>query len=154
MKLNKVIFTEEHVIEITNWKYEGEYSIYNLPSWNEIKKNNLSLAKEDKRKNFISFIDDNKELIGFINLLDKGSSVFFGIGIKPDYCGMGIGKEIISLGLEECRNKYSTKPVVLEVRTWNKRAVKCYESQGFKIVETKIQKTYLGDGEFFVMRYK
>ncbi|KPI53232.1 acetyltransferase [Clostridioides difficile] len=154
MKLNKVIFTEEHVIEITNWKYEGEYSIYNLPSWNEIKKNNLSLAKEDKRKNFISFIDDNKELIGFINLLDKGSSVYFGIGIKPDYCGMGIGKEIISLGLEECRNKYSTKPVVLEVRTWNKRAVKCYESQGFKIVETKIQKTYLGDGEFFVMRYK
>ncbi|CZR95994.1 MULTISPECIES: GNAT family N-acetyltransferase [Clostridioides] len=154
MKLNKVIFTEEHVIEITNWKYEGEYSIYNLPSWNEIKKNNLSLAKEDKRKNFISFIDDNKELIGFINLLDKGSSVFFGIGIKPDYCGMGIGKEIISLSLEECRNKYSTKPVVLEVRTWNKRAVKCYESQGFKIVETKIQKTYLGDGEFFVMRYK
>lgn len=154
MKLNKVIFTEEHAIEITNWKYEGEYSIYNLPSWNEIKKNNLSLAKEDKRKNFISFIDDNKELIGFINLLDKGSSIFFGIGIKPDYCGMGIGKEIISLGLEECRNKYSTKPVVLEVRTWNKRAVKCYESQGFKIVETKIQKTYLGDGEFFVMRYK
>ncbi|KPI55536.1 acetyltransferase [Clostridioides difficile] len=154
MKLNKVIFTEEHAIEITNWKYEGEYSIYNLPSWNEIKKNNLSLAKEDKRKNFISFIDDNKELIGFINLLDKGSSVYFGIGIKPDYCGMGIGKEIISLGLEECRNKYSTKPVVLEVRTWNTRAVKCYESQGFKIVETKIQKTYLGNGEFFVMRYK
>lgn len=87
-------------------------------------------------------------MIGFINLLDEGSSVFFGIGIKPEYCGMGIGKEIISLGLQECRNKYSTKPIVLNVRTWNMRAVKCYESQGFKIVETKRQKTYLGDGEF------
>ncbi|OJT81092.1 GNAT family N-acetyltransferase, partial [Clostridioides difficile] len=31
---------------------------------------------------------------------------------------------------------------------------KCYESQGFKIVETKVQKTHLGDGEFFVMRYQ
>lgn len=151
MNLNKVRFTEEHAIEVTNWKYEGEYSIYNLPSWDEIKKNNFLLAKEDKRKNFI---DDNKELIGFINLLDKGSSVFFGIGIKPDYCGTGIGKEIISLGLKEYKNKYNTKPLVLEVRTWNTRAVKCYESQGFKIVETKIQKTYLGDGEFFVMKYQ
>ncbi len=87
-------------------------------------------------------------MIGFINLLDEGSSVFFGIGIKPEYCGMGIGKEIISLGLQECRNKYSTKPIVLNVRIWNMRAVKCYESQGFKIVETKVQKTHLGDGEF------
>ncbi|EQI28099.1 putative femA-like peptidoglycan biosynthesis protein, partial [Clostridioides difficile Y184] len=70
----------EHAIEVTNWKYEGKYSIYNLPPWEEIKKKNFSLAKEDKRKNFISFINDNKELIGFINLLDEGSSVFFGIG--------------------------------------------------------------------------
>lgn len=154
MNLNKVKFTEEHAIEVTNWKYEGKYSIYNLPPWEEIKKKNFSLAKEDKRKNFISFINDNKELIGFINLLDEGSSVFFGIGMKPNYCGMGIGKEIIGLGLQECRNKYSTKPIVLNVRIWNMRAVKCYESQGFKIVETKVQKTHLGDGEFFVMRYQ
>lgn len=142
MNLNKVKFTEEHAIEVTNWKYEGKYSIYNLPPWEEIKKKNFSLAKEDKRKNFISFINDNKELIGFISLLDEGSSVFFGIGMKPNYCGMGIGKEIISLGLQECRNKYSTKPIVLNVRTWNMRAVKCYESQGFKIVETKVQNAF------------
>ncbi len=154
MNLNKVRFTEEHAIEVTQWKYEGEYSMYNLPSWEEIKKNNFSLAKEDKRKNFISFIDDSKELIGFINLLDEGDSVFFGIGIKPDYCGKGIGKEIINLGLQECKNRYNDKPIVLEVRTWNTRAVKCYESQGFNIVDTKKQKTHLGDGEFFVMKYQ
>lgn len=30
MNLNKVKFTEEYAMEVTNWKYEGEYSIYNL----------------------------------------------------------------------------------------------------------------------------
>ncbi|MGO1042608.1 hypothetical protein ACTPEO_07725 [Clostridioides difficile] len=69
MNLNKVKFTEEHALEVTNWKYEGEYSIYNLPRWEEIKKKNFSLAKEDKRKNFISFISDNKEIDRFYKLI-------------------------------------------------------------------------------------
>lgn len=99
MNLNKVKFIEEYVIEVINWKYEGKYLIYNLFLWEEIKKKNFLLVKEDKRKNFISFINDNKELIGFISLLDEGSFVFFGIGMKLNYCGMGIGKEIIGLGL-------------------------------------------------------
>lgn len=90
MNLNKVRFTEEHAREVTKWKYEGEYSMYNLPSWDEIKNNDFSLAKEEKRKNFISFIADSKELVDFINLLDEVDSVFFGIGIKLDYCGKGI----------------------------------------------------------------
>lgn len=38
MNLNKVKFTEEHAIEVINWKYEGKYSIYNLPPWEEIKR--------------------------------------------------------------------------------------------------------------------
>ncbi len=50
MNLNKVKFTEEHAIEVINWKYEGKYSIYNLPPWEEIKKKNFSLSKEDKEK--------------------------------------------------------------------------------------------------------
>lgn len=140
MNLNKARFTEEHAIDVSKWKYTDEYSIYNLPPWEEIKNNNFSLSREDKRKNFISFMNNNEELIGFINLLDEGDSVLFGIGIKPDYCGKGIGKEIIRLGLEECKNRYDDKPIVLEMRTFNIRAIKCYESQGFRIVDTKNRK--------------
>lgn len=43
------------------------------------------------------------------------------------------------MALIESQNRFPNKPVILEVRTWNKRAVNCYKSQGFEIVETKQQ---------------
>ncbi len=57
------------------------------------------------------------------------------------------------MALIESQNRFPNKPVILEVRTWNKRAVNCYKSQGFEIVETKQQQTYIGFGEFYIMRY-
>ncbi|MEY8624735.1 hypothetical protein AALJ34_14140 [Paraclostridium bifermentans] len=50
MNLNPVEFTEELAKEITTWKYEGDYSIYNLPSWDEIIKKQISLCKKEKRE--------------------------------------------------------------------------------------------------------
>lgn len=100
MNLNPVKFTEELAKEITTWKYEGDYSIYNLPSWDEV-----------------------------------------------------IKKQIVSMALDECKRRYPSKPIILEVRSWNKRAIRCYESQGFKVIDRKDQETYLGTGEFFIMKY-
>lgn len=154
MNLKPVKFTEKLAKEITTWRYQGDYDIYNLPSWDEVIKKQISLCKKEKRDNFIGYLNEENELIGFVNLVDEEESIFFGIGVKPNYCGLGIGKQIMKMGLDECKNRYKNKPIVLEVRTWNKRAIKCYESQGFKIVDTKKQKTHLGEGEFFVMRYE
>ncbi|MFR3072563.1 MAG: GNAT family N-acetyltransferase [Paeniclostridium sp.] len=154
MNLKPVKFTEELAKEITTWRYEGEYEIYNLPSWDEIINKQISLCKKEKRKNFIGYLNEEKNLIGFVNLVDEGDSVFLGIGVKPEYCGVGIGKQIIKMALDECSKRYESKPIILEVRSWNKRAIKCYESQGFKIVKIKKQETYAGFGEFFVMKYE
>jgi [ribosomal protein S18]-alanine N-acetyltransferase len=154
MNLRPVKFTEELAKEITTWRYEGEYEIYNLPSWDEVIKKQISLCKKEKRDNFIGYLNKENNLIGFVNLVDEGDSVFFGIGVKPEYCGAGIGKQIIKMALDECRKRYENKSIILEVRSWNKRAVKCYESQGFKIVNIKKQETHLGFGEFFVMKYE
>ena len=49
------------------------------------------------------------ELIGFTNLLDEESNVFFGIGVNPEYCNKGMGKSIIKLALDVCRIKYPNK---------------------------------------------
>ena len=153
MNLNPIKFTEELAKEITTWKYEGDYSIYNLPSWDEIINKQISLCKKEKRENFIGYADSKNNLVGFVNLLDEGQSVFFGIGIKPEYCGIGIGKQIISMALDECKRRYPSKPIILEVRSWNKRAIRCYESQGFRVIDSIVQETYLGTGEFFIMEY-
>jgi ribosomal protein S18 acetylase RimI-like enzyme len=153
MKLAAHKLSEEQAKEISNWKYTGEYSIYILPSWDKMVKENYSLTDTVRRERYIGYINDDGELVGFVNLLDEGDSVFFGIGIKPNYCDKGIGKIITKMALIESQTRFPNKPVVLEVRTWNKRAVNCYKSQGFEIVGTRQQETYIGFGEFYVMRY-
>lgn len=154
MNLKPVKFTEELAKEVTTWKYEGDYEIYNLPSWDEVLKKQISLCREEKRKNFIGYVNEQNNLVGFVNLVDEGGSVFLGIGVKPKYCGVGIGKQIIKMALDECKKRYKNKPIILEVRSWNKRAINCYESQGFKVINIKKQETYAGFGEFFVMKYE
>ncbi|GAA0105038.1 GNAT family N-acetyltransferase [Paraclostridium sordellii] len=154
MNLKPVKFTEELAKEVTTWKYEGDYEIYNLPSWDEVLKKQISLCREEKRKNFIGYVNEQNNLVGFVNLVDEEDSVFWGIGVKPKYCGVGIGKQIIKMALDECKKRYKNKPIILEVRSWNKRAVNCYESQGFKVINIKKQETYAGFGEFFVMKYE
>ncbi|CEN77581.1 GNAT family N-acetyltransferase [Paraclostridium sordellii] len=154
MNLKPVKFTERLAKEVTTWKYEGDYEIYNLPSWDEVLKKQISLCREEKRKNFIGYVNEENNLVGFINLVDEGDSIFLGIGVKPKYCGFGIGKQIIKMALDECRKRYKNMPIILEVRSWNKRAVNCYESQGFKVINIKKQETYAGFGEFFVMKYE
>ncbi|CEN82400.1 acetyltransferase [[Clostridium] sordellii] len=154
MNLKSVKFTEELAKEVTTWKYEGDYEIYNLPSWDEVLKKQISLCREEKRKNFIGYVNEQNNLVGFVNLVDEEDSVFLGIGVKPKYCGVGIGKQIIKMSLDECKKRYKNKPIILEVRSWNKRAINCYESQGFKVINIKKQETYAGFGEFFVMKYE
>ncbi|WP_346931251.1 GNAT family N-acetyltransferase [Clostridium sp.] len=153
MELTPQKISEEHAKEISSWEYPEEYSIYNLPSWDNMIKENYSLCDSIKRERFIGYINKKKELVGFVNLLDEGESVFFGIGVKPSYCNKGVGKVIINMALIESEKRFPNKPILLEVRTWNKRAISCYKSQGFEIIETKNQKTKIGFGEFYVMKY-
>lgn len=128
MKLTAHKLSEEQAKEISNWKYIGEYSIYNLPAWTKMIQENYSLTDNVKRERYIGYINEDGELVGFVNLLDEGDTVFFGIGIKPNYCSKGIGKVITKMALIESQNRFPNKPVILEVRTWNKRAVNCYKS--------------------------
>jgi ribosomal protein S18 acetylase RimI-like enzyme len=154
MKLTGHKLSEEQAKEISNWKYTGEYSIYSLPSWDKMVQKDYSLTDPAKRERYIGYTNDYGELVGFVNLSDKGDKVCFGIGLKPDYCGRGIGRIITKMALIESQKRFPNKPVMLEVRAWNKRAVNCYESQGFEIVEIKQQQTHIGFGEFYVMRHR
>jgi ribosomal protein S18 acetylase RimI-like enzyme len=153
MKLAAYKLSEKQAKEISSWEYTGEYSIYNLPSWDKMLEENYSLTDTVKREEYIGFTNEEGELVGFVRLRDKNNAVSFGIGIKPIFCGKGIGKIIMKMALIESQKRFPNKTVVLEVRTWNTRAVNCYKSQGFEIVEMKQQQTRIGFGEFYVMQY-
>ena len=141
--------TEKEKYIITEWNYDGAYAIYNYEPYDEQKKRGFGFANP----NYASFaFCEDGELIGFTNLYEEEREVFFGIGVNPAYCGMGYGREMTGKTIELSHELFPGKPIYLEVRTWNQRAVKCYEKAGFRIVgEPIVQTTNIGDGTFYHM---
>lgn len=144
--------TDDEVIKICEWKYEGDYAMYNLPSYEELKRNNYSIVDANKQENYRVYYEGER-LVGFTNLINEGNTVFLGIGVNPQCLNQKYGQRILKSTLELSKEINGDKPVYLEVRTWNQRAVRAYERSGFMIVATINQKTKIGDGEFYRMEY-
>lgn len=101
--------------------------------------------------NFFAFYDEEK-LVGFINWRDEGTAVFFGIGVNPACCNQGYRQQITKTACKISNKLFPGKPLYLEVRTWNTRAVRCYEKAGFHIAGEPIkQTTSIGEGVFYHM---
>ena len=141
--------TEEEKEVITAWQYAGQYAIYNTAPYAEQKKQGVGFA--NPKNNFYSFFDHDT-LVGFINLYEEPTEVFFGIGVRPDACGRGYGQQMTKAACDLSGRLFPGKPLYLEVRTWNARAVRCYEKAGFHITGEPIrQTTSVGDGVFYHM---
>lgn len=149
------ILSEDDAREMCRWRYENEYSIYNFSDWKIVLKNGWDLAiKEKREKEFISITLDN-ELIAYGRISKKEDKAFIGIGIKPEFCGKGHGKRIMELLIQESLKRYVKHTIVLEVRSFNKRAINCYIKAGFKVQDKYIKKTFNGEeDEFYYMEYK
>lgn len=145
------LITEEEKTIISDWKYPGEYAIYNLPPYEEQKQRGIMLANPERKKNYYSYCEGGR-LIGFTNILEKESEVCIGIGVSPDLCGNGWGQKILECASAISGSLYPAKRLCLEVRTWNERAIKCYLKAGFRIDgEAFVQKTNIGEGLFYRM---
>lgn len=143
--------------EITTWRYEGEYEVYNLEEYKVLEEKGSGITKPERWKNYLCFYDEQtNELIAYINIMQKPSGdVFIGIGIKPVYCGKGKGKELLAYGITRAIERYPDNKIALEVRSWNKRAIKCYIKAGFEIVEEVSKVDHYGNmAEFTMMEYK
>lgn len=136
---------------ICNWKYEGDYAIYNYPSYEEMKRNREGFMAPGTEHNWITFLDGD-ERVGFVNILEEATEVFIGIGVNPSLCGRHYGRRMLETAAQISGKRYPGKPLYLEVRTWNKRAVNCYQSAGFHIEGNPYELiTGIGKGVFFRM---
>ena len=141
--------TEEEKRLISSWKYDGEYAIYNLPPYEEQLHKHRGFA--NPVNSFYSFVE-NETLVGYVNLIGEENGVFFGIGVRPDLCGRGWGQRITRSAIALSHRLYPGKPLYLEVRTWNLRAVRCYEKAGFRIDGAPFTRTTpIGEGVFYRM---
>jgi ribosomal-protein-alanine N-acetyltransferase len=126
---------------IAAWRYEPPLDFYN--------------GDEDEILNperWFFAHDDDGELIGFYYYEPNGDVLDYGLGLRPDLVGGGLGLEFFRNGLEFGRARYRPKQIRLYVAAFNGRAIKVYERAGF--VETgRHIRTFArwGDVEFIEM---
>lgn len=143
--------TDEDKKAICQWKYEGEYSIYNLPDYDYLRESKSGFMNPHKESNYRVFkIGD--DIIGYINLTEREAEVYIGIGVNPCFLNRGFGSRILLESYKLSKVLYPEKPLYLEVRSWNKRAIRCYEKAGFTIDGKSFEKeTPVGAGKFYRM---
>ena len=145
------IITREDAAEICSWKYEGEYSVYNYSSFEVCQERGWDIADDDKRSRSYVAVYDNGELYGFFNIMEGKDCVELGVGTKPEMCGKHRGMEFMSLAVKTVKERHPGKKIILKVRPFNKRAIKCYESCGFTITGQYYEDTFLVPGEMLIM---
>lgn len=141
------------VKEICSWKYPEPYDVYNYVPFEEAVKSNSPLLRDENKNNYLCFWE-NETLTAYINIYQKDSKVFIGIGLAPDFCGKGLGKTYLKQGIETARSCYSESEIWVEVRSWNERAIKCYENCGFKEQYKETVKDRFGNDTEFVYMQK
>ena len=129
--------TEEYAKQISRWTYEGEYSIYSFQPDEE------TLAELLDGSYFAYTF--GQELVGYFCFgasatiptipgsvsLPQGDFLDFGLGMRPDLCGQGGGKEFMQAGLLFGKEKFHAASYRLAVAAWNKRAQHLYQKMGF-----------------------
>lgn len=137
--------------QICAWQYPGEYAAYDLPAYAEMQEKQIGFCDPEREANYRAWYQAGC-LVGFTNLLEEEREVFVGIGVNPKFCGQGYGQRILKEVCELSKRLFPGKPLYLEVRTWNERAVRCYEKAGFRIDGTPFEQiTGMGPGTFYRM---
>ena len=78
-----------------------------------------------------------------VNQTDKAAKVGIVIGEK-DYWNQGYGTEALQLLLEYGFQILNYHNIMLGVYSYNKRAIKCYEKVGFKVVGRRREARIIG----------
>ena len=88
---------------------------------------------------FFGAFDEGGELVGFYYFEEKPPDLDYGLGLRPDLVGQGLGLEFFRAGLDFARKRYRPRRVYLHVAEFNERARKVYERAGFEVVSRHVR---------------
>lgn len=126
---------EKDMLEVISWKYAPPYEHYNYPSLETLKEEGWAIIDKLKRKEQFRACYEN-ELIGYIRLQLNTTYITLGLGFKPNYCGKGNGKAYMTSIISYIMSNYpNITTIKLSVLKFNLRAINCYKSVNFKIVD-------------------
>ncbi len=124
--------TKETFIQMSEWEYEGPYSVYSFKG-----KPNTYLSDESKWGDEQFCLMCGDKLYGYVTCELEMGVIWVGWAFSPEYCGMGEGHVFVKKCVEEIRRmKNYSGDVYLRVAAWNMRAIKAYEKAGFMHIMT------------------
>ena len=124
---------------IVKWNYKGQYSIYNLEdtqqSINELLCGDYySVSNGETVIGFYCFGKSAQVPIGnSFGAYDNKEYIDIGLGLKPDYCGKGLGLSFLHEGLGFAKRNLHIDRFRLTVASFNVRAINVYQKAGFRV---------------------
>jgi RimJ/RimL family protein N-acetyltransferase len=107
--------------EISGWHYEPPYDFYDPDQ---------DVVTNPER--YFGARDDDATLVGFYYFEPHEDALDYGLGLRPDLTGRGLGSDFFRSGLEFGRARHRAARVRLYVAAFNTRAIKVYERCGFR----------------------
>lgn len=143
--------TEIDAADIATWKYEGEYSFYD----NDKTEAKLQWARNihNEENVFVACNEENEMICNFSFRYDEDEGDYvFGIQMRPNLTGKGMGTDIVRAILDFGRDKYKYDRVGLLVAKFNKRAIRVYEKLEFVQFDEFLWNVNGEEKEFIAMR--
>jgi RimJ/RimL family protein N-acetyltransferase len=120
--------TAESLKEVAGWRYEPPYDFYN---------DDGKPVRNPER--FFAVRDDDSRLVGSLYFETRPTGLFYGLGIRPDLTGRGLGLGFVRLGLDFAHERFPGRRVTLDVADFNDRALKVYERAGFRVTGSHVK---------------
>ena len=114
--------------ELAAWRYPPPFDFYN---------GDVDPVLNPER--YFGAIDQQGELIGFYYFEPKSPDLDYGLGLRPNLVGQGLGLEFFLAGLAFARERYQPRRVYPHVAEFNERACKVYERAGFEVVSRHVR---------------
>lgn len=142
--------TQIHALEIANeWKYAGIYSFYDMTADAEDYEEFIDETRRNQNDHYE--VLENDELIGFFCVIRENLSIEIGLGMRPDICGKGRGKQFVGQICDFLERTYTFDKLIMNVATFNQRAINVYRSCGFKDLEITRRNSNGGVYEFLTL---
>ena len=134
------------------WKYPPPYDFYDMTADPE---DYQEFVTPSLWPEFFLQVRQNGELIGFLSggIVEGGSFVEIGLGLRPDLTGRGLGRSFMRRNLDWIQQEYPGVEIRLSVASFNQRGIKVYESNGFHVVRHFTQATNGGEYDFVEMKH-
>jgi len=120
--------TAESLKEVAGWRYEPPYDFYD---------DDGKPVRNPER--FFAVRDDDGRLVGSLYFETRSTGLFYGLGIRPDLTGRGLGLGFVRLGLDFAHERFPGRRVILDVADFNHRARKVYERAGFRVTGSHVK---------------